>query len=224
MREVIKYQNKRILEPRLESINNANKTSILITTSNKAYFDEDEFTRLIKIIKNTKNEIISLGISYKFRIFDKKIIEVLGIDSANNYIDCSFNEAIVDVSVVLTTASTISLEAMANYRRVGHFLYRNCPITVPAAWYFHESGNYRSTLSEITMDKPIRNDVFQQAILKEYTDDAVNLDSEIIKNMSIAFDNKPKFRWFERFDFAWRIIYEAVKSRSFVRYLREKIL
>ena len=27
MREVIKYQNKRILEPRLESINNANKTS-----------------------------------------------------------------------------------------------------------------------------------------------------------------------------------------------------
>tara|TARA_B110000208_G_C11767774_1_gene429296 strand:- start:1405 stop:2079 length:675 start_codon:yes stop_codon:yes gene_type:complete len=224
MREVIKYQNKRILEPRLESINYANNTTILITTANKAYFDKGEFTRLIKIIKNTKNEIISLGISYKFRIFDKKIIEALEIDSADNYIHCSFNEAIVDISVVLTTASTISLEAMANCRRVGHFLYRNCPITVPAAWYFHESGDYRSTLSEITMNVPIRNDVFQQAILKEYTDDAINLDSETMKNMSIAFNNKPKFRWFERFDFAWRLIYEAVKARSFVRYVRGKIL
>jgi hypothetical protein len=135
-----------------------------------------------------------------------------GFDKKNNVIEGSFSEVVTQVGAVLTTPSSISIEAMKLNKRVAHLLYRDVPITIQSAWNIHQSVDLNETLSELCSKKRSARDEYQEIYFL-----SLQKDSLTPKEIKIELDNilkerkveRKHFSFFERLDFLWRLPYEV---------------
>lgn len=120
--------------------------TFLITSANTAYYNEDEYKKVLSIYK----QIIQISFEKKFRvifrIFDNRLIEDLCIPSKKNYISGSFEEVLALVDFVITTPSSISLTAMKHNRLVAHLIYRDCPEFFQASWNIFPTADVESIM------------------------------------------------------------------------------
>ncbi|WP_164671263.1 hypothetical protein [Pectobacterium brasiliense] len=131
------------------------KFDFLITTANSAYFNNSELVRLCNLINETIDNLVNLNLSFKLRIFDKRILS--NINAAGYSINdlCpNISECLLDVRCVLTTRSTLIFEAIGASKPVGEFLYRDVPQFSNPAWLVHSNIDFPETLnSMIFMDE-----------------------------------------------------------------------
>lgn len=180
---------------------------ILLTTAKTPYFDSGEKHRLCALMNQVSKSLEMMNVDYSWRVFDFDLIDRIDLRGRLNNTDGSFASALDGHTAVITTPSSISVEAMARGLRVGHFLYRDCPITIPSAWNFHLSMHIEDCIAEIIRPKPTRRDHFQDSVLKEFTGDAVSVDT-LISGISEG-ERAVRFRFIERLDVFWRYFYEA---------------
>lgn len=215
--EVVKFKNKKVLGDKKNSdFMMSNKCSVLITTANTAYFNESEKTRLIDLLKMLKLEIEKNGIAYKTRIFDTSILEEVGFDDKKNEINNDFNSCCSDVRSVITTPSSISIEAMMLGKRVCHLSYRDTPASIQTAWVLHKSVDFTACLDSLIKEDKSERDIYQHSILSQYAEGISSFD---FLDRAESIVSKPQtYSFIERLDFIWRLPYEIlVKNNGFIR-------
>ena len=204
----------------------------LITTANTAYYDSEEFERLCNLLKKTISALNKDGYDYIFRIFDQRIIDFLKIDSGYNKTEGSFEEVVKSVGFVITTPSSIMLQAMSLGKPVGLLLYRDSPLFIQSGWIFHDGVNFQDTIkSMVSLDE--KRMAFQSCEIKRvsgYT--VINDQKNIIKNKSIdyaEFVNKnllnmlnSKFNF--NFEFFLRRTYWKLRKNKFLKRLRSRVM
>jgi hypothetical protein len=127
----------------------------LITTANTAYFNDGEFERLVFLINEIVREVIDLGYSLKFRIFDKRLQEsITDFDKYENNIIESIEEAISSSKSIITTPSSIAIESMYYTKATALLVYRDSPLFYQTGWSLSLSVNIKETLQlMISRDK-----------------------------------------------------------------------
>lgn len=142
---VINYMPKNIISKDL--IAYPNKPRILITTSNNCYFNQSEYSSLIKLMFTTVKFLIERNIEFHFRLFDDKLlgelIKYIGFDVFNNK-EGAFEDALELYTHVITTPSSIAITSIYHQRAVALFQYRDTPPSIYSGWLF-------SSLDTITM-------------------------------------------------------------------------
>ena len=201
------YNTKVIGGSGVEAMPPARKNKILLTTAKTPYFDSGEFERLCTLIDQVSKFLEIMNIDYSWRLFDLDLIDRINLRGKPNNTNGSFSNATDGCNAVITTPSSVSVEAMALGLRVGHFMYRDSPITIPCAWNFHLSTDIQSCVAEITRCETTRRDHFQDSVLKEFTNDAVCADTLI--NGIAKESPRRNFRFVDRLDVFWRYFYEA---------------
>lgn len=160
------------------SIMNNGNFDFLITTANRSYFDDDEFNSLVLLLQSVIDYLETSEYSYALRIFDIKLFDRLQVYSAVNVIDCSFDLALNYIAKgVVTTKSTLQIEAMQYDIPVCELLYRDSPIFNTSGWVLYQGANYDKSFT--SMANPSKERIFhQRAIVSDY------LNLELSKDLS----------------------------------------
>lgn len=160
------FQNRRIY-PIGNVKNDVEKNKyLLITTANTPYFNSDEFCALIfllkKLIENLKHNMID----YRFRIFDEKIINALGVTSDVNLINGSFQECARNSLAVISTPSSILYTSIMLDIPTCCIQYRNTPVFMNMAWNLSNEYHIQSLLESMTSREYERMN-YQRSIIDE---------------------------------------------------------
>lgn len=124
-------------------------SDFLITTANTPYFNENEFYQLVELIKKLVKVLDSNGYTYKYRLFDASLVTALGVLNVDNITEPSFDESLNMFSGVLTTPSTIVLNAMKAGLPVCIFDYRDGPLFIQAGWRMNSSSGILSIIESM---------------------------------------------------------------------------
>ncbi|EOX1534634.1 hypothetical protein [Vibrio cholerae] len=167
---------------------------VLIATANTPYFNCSEKERLVHLIKICIDNIIKLNLTYRLRIFDKEIIELLGEDSSVYVNDGTFSEHISSFKILLSTPSTLTETAVNFDIPVALLDYRDTPIFTSAGWRIHQGVNLSETISDM-MNGNISRLHYQSLMGKniindEFLNDNCLLDDIKNKNINISNENK----------------------------------
>ncbi|WP_394866659.1 hypothetical protein [Paraclostridium bifermentans] len=235
-KKVIKFMPSRIIN-NLKKIETPNLTRVLITTSNTAYFSELERDILVDILKKVVNSLEELNVDYIFRIYDEYLINSLNINEYKNKIEPSFEEVLKDVGVVITTPSSISLNAMYHDRAVAHILYRDTPMFLQSGWVISNSYPVKDTIkSLISKDEHRMN--FQKYQVEKYLNEnleknkleqAIECDYELdmsesyIKFINQNLYNTVNSRFNINIEFTVRQVYLKLKQNKKINKFLKKI-
>ncbi|WP_113928352.1 hypothetical protein [Bacillus sp. P14.5] len=232
----IQFLPKKVINTKVRiPLPNVNK--ILITTANTAYFNETEKELLISILKRIIQELDSKGHQYFFRIFDENIINALNVKPINNQVEGSFEQALANADYVITTPSSISINAMYHNRPVAHLQYRDLPIYLQSAWVI--SGSYpigktiKSMLEKEEDRLKIQNNILEQYLVQntpsEVFEDAIHseiinsrnndIDIFVNKNLKNMLESRLNFN----LEYLARRLYKGLKKKKIFRKLRYKI-
>lgn len=133
------YMPKHAFYLREKNMEICEEKKVLLTTANQAYFNEEEFQRLVRLFNSIIKVLTESSICFSFRVFDERLIKELNIKPINNNLDCSFSDCLANHSHVITTPSTIVYTSILADRPTALALYRDVPITQPAGWLFYEN-------------------------------------------------------------------------------------
>ncbi len=212
-------------------------STFLITAANSAFFDGDERARLVHLMASSVAAIRKAGHPVIFRIFDDDLRRDIGADVAANYVDGSFDDVLQRADCVLTTPSSISISAMANKRAVGHFNYRDAPLTIQSGWLISTSCDIGNAI-KMMAENDVRRMEFQVNEVSSYIN---SLSPDAALRVAIAAPACPQRRseidafiksnlrnmltsWYNiNFEFFLRRLYLWLKARSFLSRVRERI-
>ena len=110
---------------------------ILITTANTAYFNDDEFELLLKLIVGVSELLGDKGVDFSFRIFDDKLFSALQENysgSIVNDIQSGFEDTLERYTSVITTPSSIAVASMFHGRPTALLIYRDWPMFLQTGW------------------------------------------------------------------------------------------
>jgi hypothetical protein len=166
------YMLNRII-PNKDKLDLPNNEKFLITTANTAYFNDSERDHLEKILKKVIKILDEMNINYIFRIFDEYLINNLDIQSENNYDEGNFDSVLSKVDFVITTPSSITINAMYHDRPVAQLIYRDTPMFVQSGWNINMGNNIEQTINSLL--KKDKNRInFQNWQVEKY----INVKSE----------------------------------------------
>ncbi|WP_033578286.1 hypothetical protein [Priestia aryabhattai] len=219
---------KRILDKK-EKIPITTQGEILITTANTAYFSEYEFNTLIDLLDDLLKELSYLKDKIYFRIFDSRIVNKLNISDNRNLINGSFENILKDFDIVVSTPSSIVLNAMYHGRAVAQLLYRDNPIFLQSGWYINHPRNIKNTLEDMIVKNEHRM-IFQQFIISEYInslDDNEAFNKEV-KNIKKVDFNETLYKMLNskfniNFSYFARNSYLKFKKVKLVKKIAKKI-
>lgn len=120
---------------------------ILITTANTAYFNVEERLNLVELLRKTIEDLKNENVMY--RIYDQYLIDQLNIESKDNYINCSFEEILKEVDIVITTPSSIVVNSIYHERAVAQLIYRDSPLFIQSGWQINGSINCLKTINSM---------------------------------------------------------------------------
>jgi hypothetical protein len=226
--EVVKFMPKRIIN-NFKKIPLPHKNKFLITTANTAYFDDIEKEFLLDLIQETIKELNKLNIDFIYRIYDKYLIERLDINESDNYVGGSFDEVLELSSAVITTPSSISINAMYHERPVGHFLYRDTPMFIQSGWLVSKSFPISDTLISINMKSSERMD-FQNYQIKKYLkeNDESNILEEVLEretsNKDDAIINYINSNLYNIVNSKFNINFEYLFRKHYLKLKKNKVL
>ena len=125
------------------------QASVLITTANNPYFNEAEKERLCDLLERVISELVSMGVSFKFRIYDDYLKSRFSIAGSENITGGAFEDIVTKFSCVISTPSTIVQTSMELGIPVAILDYRDSPVFLNSGWRIHGSIDLKSTLASI---------------------------------------------------------------------------
>lgn len=217
------FQNGRIFPSnKIENRKDVNNEKyVLITTANTPYFNTDEFQALIFLLKKLIENLQDSNIDYKFRFFDKTLIEKLGVTPDMNLINGSFYDCAKDSLAVVSTPSSILYTSIMLDIPTCCIQYRNTPVFMNMAWNLSNEYHIRSLLESMISREEVRMD-YQRSLMNETE---VKKNNELKSELEVLISEKEKkidFSLLERsvllspynvniFHFA-RNVYKRIKS------------
>lgn len=166
-----------------KEINMSRGKKFLITTANTAYFSDTEKNMLVLVLNNLIAVLNSKSIDYKFRIYDQELLEHLNTPSQIfNETKTSFSECLKDVGSIITTPSSITLEAISMQRNVCHLLYRNSPIFLNTAWNITSLSDIESVIDSMLQPKEDLLEFQHSSFLNYKGDDLITILNDITLN------------------------------------------
>lgn len=146
------YKNKFINQIILNDIIDKPVKRILITTAKKPYFNSAERDSLCVLILNIYKLFLEKGTCIEFRIFDidlqNELKSNLGKDF-NNSVDISLFEHISRNDTIVTTPSSLFLDASVQKKRVVTLDYRFSPIIHKVSWRYNLSVDFETLFSSL---------------------------------------------------------------------------
>jgi hypothetical protein len=220
------------IKPKRDKLSLPNNKTFLITTANNAYFDNNEKTRLVKLIKSIIQELNTLNYNFSFRVFDDELIKLLEINQFDNIIHNDFEECLQDFSHVITTPSSISLICLYHERALGHLVYRDVPVFIQGGWNLSLSVDILSALENMySLDKDRMN--FQLFQLSNYLINDKDIDSEIMEKLNQCKQESLKqfinqnllnmlnSRFNINFEYLFRKLYLKFKKNKFFQRIKK---
>lgn len=212
---------------------------ILVTTANTAYFDAEERSELVDLLRAVCTNLVQNKVDFKIRIFDESILKVIGVFSVND-IESSFEDCIKDVTHVITTPSSISLTAMSLGLPVLHVDVKDTPKFFTGGWNIYSLRQVDRVLKSF-LDGEKERILYQNEIVKNYLveessgevlrraleDTAVLSFKEKHEMISNAVNQhmlnllNSSFNW--NIEYFIRKVYLKIKSIKLVSALKKKI-
>jgi hypothetical protein len=110
---------------------------VLLTTANTAYFNDEEYELLLRLILDTTKLLINKNVDFSFRIFDKKLLSSINNSCGhliNNDIKDGFEDTLERYSSVITTPSSVAIVSMFHRRSTALLIYRDWPMFLQTGW------------------------------------------------------------------------------------------
>ncbi|WP_305373320.1 hypothetical protein [Photobacterium leiognathi] len=232
-KNIFHYRPDRMIsKEKLEKINH--EESILITTANQAYFNKKEYERLIELLVGIVSVLKEKNVRFKFRIFDKKILDNLRlilIDLEND-INSNFEECLSNYTHVITTPSSISLTSMFHEKPVMSINIRTEPLNIQSGWVVSNIELFQDSLDDflnnyqkgLIQQKYLLNDYLSEndlnssisnAINESTREDVIFCDKMLLKMLNSKFNFN--------FEYFIRKIYFHIKNYNLVKYLRKPL-
>ncbi|MFH4606176.1 hypothetical protein [Vibrio alginolyticus] len=187
-KQVSRYVPKYIQEKTMNE-SESKEYDFLITTANTSYFNEEEKLRLVNLINLTITNLEKERYTVCLRVFDDCLLSLIcGFRKYDNIIDKSFSQVLNNVRAVITTPSTVGVEAMINDVPVATLLYRDSPIINQTGWYIFGNSDHKKTFDSMNKRDKDRMQ-FQRYLVNEYL---ICDDNE--KGKSINFDYTDGFK------------------------------
>lgn len=186
----INYMPKMIKDGDLSMEAQSEFSKVLLTTANTAYFDSDELSSLVILVRLVLVELNQRSIAYDVRIYDdtlySSISDLLNQDAVN-VLSGTFEEIIADYSNVITTPSSIAVTCMIHERAVALLQYRDSPPSFFTGWMFSSQKTIAMGLdsfisldcSRMLLQKRLVNKEFSDITLGEAISSATSLRYEI---------------------------------------------
>lgn len=197
---------------------------VLITTANTAYFNDYEKDLLIELINETVKYLESSGLSFCFRIFDGVLADGIStLTSGNNKIEGSFSDVLTLCRSVVSTPSTVVVEAMAHDVPVAVYIYRDFPVSVQGGWIIRDTNSIGSVIQGMLSKPSARMDI-QRAILHSYTDvDYEFLTPDLLKSLAMdapkLSDVAAEFS-LEMLNSRWNLNFKYIAKRIYYRIFK----
>ncbi|MCD2528843.1 hypothetical protein LPL65_12450 [Providencia huaxiensis] len=234
----INYMPDRIISKK-ENLPIPSEKKILITTANTAYFNEDEYSNLIILLKEILNYLNNEKISYSIRIFDKSILNDIYslVKNIKNDVDRTFEDTLLDYSSVISTPSSIIITSMYHNRSVGQLIYRDTPQIMQSGWLFPNINIFKSSFLDF-INLNTQRMAIQERILIGYLNKQETLNSAISKVISdraetdkkniIDYIDQQQFNMINSMfnynaEYLSRKIYNKFKKNKFFQWFRLKI-
>lgn len=146
------YKNKFMNEITLDEVSFKSVERVLITTAKKPYFNVAEKNNLVTLILDIHNKFRSKKTQIEFRIFDSELIDQISTklnDDFKNSVDDSLEEQIMRNDTIVTTPSSIVLDASVHKKRVVTLDYRWSPILYKCSWRYSLSVDFDGMFSSL---------------------------------------------------------------------------
>ncbi len=182
------YKPKRMtLKHELINSVDSKEKFLLITTANTAYFSDKEFTVLLNLLKLTIDNALDVYDKVYLRLFDKRLCDSLAHYKLENITECSFSESIKNMQAIITTPSTIVLEAMAANKPVAVLDYRDNPLLVTSGWKITGFYSIKDTLLSMKKNDAERMEIQNRIINR--ANDYSNVNELLVKISNTPLDD-----------------------------------
>lgn len=158
-------------------------SSILITTANTAYFNNEEFCRLTSIIKKILKELYDINVIVKLRVFDNKLLSCLYDDfpGIENLVNSDLSDVLNQIDGVISTPSSVVVSSVMANLPTCVLLYRDFPYEHPAGWVLHEGLDIKNTVRSM-LSRDIHRMNYQSRMIGDQEGD-LDLNSAINKSV-----------------------------------------
>ncbi|MCG3886783.1 hypothetical protein I3271_19085 [Photobacterium leiognathi] len=148
---------------------------ILITTANTAYFNDEEFFSLSTLINKTLSCCDDLNLSYKLRIFDKRLVNSLNFSKEiDNVTSGDISELAVKARAVIATPSSLNIDVSQLDIPIGTYLYRDFPSQHTGGWIIFSDLDIKRVLRELLDNKSVKYKermLYQKIMLEQEIND-----------------------------------------------------
>lgn len=140
--------------------------AVLITTANSPGFNDREKDVIITILSEVIQSLREQNIKYYLRIMDETIFKAIS-SYEKNILENTFAQALEKATIVITTPSSVLVEAMACDRAVGMLIYRDTPVFTSPGWLITKGDDFKSTIKSMISRDDDRM-AFQRYQVKSY--------------------------------------------------------
>ena len=144
---------------------------VLLTTANTAYFDDEEYELLLRLILDTTKLLINKNVDFSFRIFDKKLLSSINGSCSHlikNDIEDGFEDTLERYSSVITTPSSVAVVSMFHRRSTALLIYRDWPMLLQTGWIIPSVEVFKGQMDGF-LSRDNSRMVIQDKLLASYT-------------------------------------------------------
>lgn len=233
-KKVIGFMPDRIIQEKVK-IKKSKFNKVLITTSNTAYFNNFERESLVRIIKKVLITLEEMKVDYIFRVFDEYLVKNIGIDGKVNFIEGSFEDVLRNVDIVITTPSSISINAMYHNRAVAHIMYRDTPMFLQSGWMISESYPIEQTIKSLLMKDEYRmnyqvhqlekyiKDSHDSSIIDKIMESEIYFENNIVDFIDTNLYNLINSNFNFNIEFILRKIYLNIKKNKYIKKILSRL-
>ncbi|WP_317931747.1 hypothetical protein [Halioxenophilus sp. WMMB6] len=204
----------------------AAKVDFLVATANTPYFDTYEKERLVSLLREVRLALECSGFSYLCRIPDEELRRLAGFSEESLALCGSFTEVVQECSALISTPSSVCMQAMALGKPVAQMCYRDVPMSFQTGWLIFGGSAMSETLKKMISydDSPQRME-YQASVVREHMmgPETPEMLESAIKD-AVLRRHTPQFyepTLVDRCDFLWRPLYERfIKGTKLSRFLR----
>lgn len=164
------------------NINRSN--SILLTTARTPFFNREEFEKIIELYRDIIDIAKSMQLTIKWRIPNEDIAKALPLEEENALNGGTFSDVCKQVDIVITTPSSIVIEAMIHGKPTAIADYRDIPLLCYAGWKIHQGINIRETINSMLNNDKTRMEI-QGNLIKSVKKYQVSDYEQLLLNLSV---------------------------------------
>lgn len=188
-----KFLPRRISKPdSAASYSAPTRPSVMLTTARTPYFTDSEKNKLIAVLTATIKALKHQRIEFSTRFTENLYAILDGGDSLHRDTKASLGEVIKRYDIVITTPSSVSIEALNQKKKLIHLNIRSTPIFYSAYWNINAPEQSAEVLSAAcTMQN--EHQQYQDYLLGDFYSEAVHgEDIQFLDGFSDVF-TQPEF-------------------------------